>query len=410
MNEPATKDLNALLKKVTARYTANGLIATAPTPFEDSNQVACTAQGLVKKLNLANLNTLRRHPRSIVYAANQEHLLRPDGLVVLARDYGALFRGLEIKPINERYDAIRSGAAQCVYAFSTDPEIQRLKLKVLRDPKGSFSGTPSHGFVALRKATADANPGPAGRDRSRLERADDVAHPGAEVGGRHPPALVAQGGGGVPGRARHPHAGAGERGGHRAPGTAVRRPVGGAPPVGKSARPTRVFFIRGEGRVTARRQPAGGLSAEGGVKTTIRRLLAGPTVGERTEARPAHHDPQGHDAARPERAGRDRDDHAVGAVPPGGGRDRDRRADRPGGADRRPVHLRHLRPDRRRPRRAASWTQTTGNQPGTVVTPTNPGLIVSSAGITAVQRKRSRSSTCRRAPPPARTTTARSRP
>ena len=113
-------------------------------------------------------NTLRRHPRSIVYAANQEHLLRPDGLVVLARDYGALFRGLEIKPINERYDAIRSGPAQCVYAFSTDPEIQRLKLVVLQRPEGRLL---RHAITRLRGAAQGdgrRESRPAGRDRPRL--------------------------------------------------------------------------------------------------------------------------------------------------------------------------------------------------------------------------------------------------
>ena len=387
MNQPADLNLASVLKKVTDRYTANGLIATTPAPFEDSNQVACT-KAIVKRLNLANLNTLRRHPRSIVYAANQEHLLRPDGLVVLARDYGALFRGLEIQPINRRYDAIRSGAAQCVYAFSTDPEIARLGLVVLRDPKGEFSGTPSHGFVALRKATADANPGlQAEIDRvSRVLTTSRIRAINLEVGilrhsARKEAAafLVARG---IITQAQANAAGT------------VRRSCSsdvasdGAPPVGKSARSVRVFFIRGEGRVSARKRALqAGLSAEGGVKTTIRRLLAGPTVGERTKLDLRTTIPKGTTLLDLKIRG------GIATIT---------LSDRfLSGEDATEIAARIAQVVRTADQftfvtsvrlvvgsgDGASWTQATGNQPGTVVTPTNPGQTVSNVGITAIQRK-----------------------
>ncbi len=387
MNEPATKDLNGLLKKLNDRYTAAGLIATTPTPFQDSNQVACTAS-IVKKLNLGNLNTLRRHPRSIVYAANQEHLLRPDGLVVLAREYGALFRGLEVKPINKRYDAIRSGTAQCVYAFSTDPEIQRLKLQVLNDPKGAFSGTPSHGFVALRKATADANPGlQAEIDRvSRVLTTSRIRALNEEVGilrhsARKEAAafLVARG---IITQAQANAAGTVR------PELLADVAGGGAAPVGKSARSVRVFFIRGEGRVTSRkRNLQKGLSAEGGVKTTIRRLLAGPTVGERTKLDLRTTIPKGTTLLDLKVRG----GIATITLSPTflSGEDATEIAARIAQVVRTADQFAFVTSVRLAvgSGESSSWTQNTGNKPGTVVTPTNPGIVTSSAGITAVQRQ-----------------------
>jgi glycine betaine/choline ABC-type transport system substrate-binding protein/lipoprotein-anchoring transpeptidase ErfK/SrfK len=387
MNQPADLNLASLLKKVTARYTASGLIATTPTPFEDSNEVACT-KATVKRLSLANLNTLRRHPRSIVYAANQEHLLRPDGLVVLARDYGALFRGLEIKPINHRYDPIRSGTAQCVYAFSTDPEIARLDLTVLKDPKGAFSGTPAHGFVALRKATADANPGlQAEIDRvSRVLTTPRIRALNLAVGIQRHSArkeaaafLVTRG---IITQAQANAAGT------RRPELLADVATGGAPPVGKSARSVRVFFIRGEGRVTARKRALQkGLSAEGGVKTTIRRLLAGPTVGERTKLDLRSTIPKG---------------TTLLDLKVRGGIATITLSDRfLSGEDATEIAARIAQVVRTADQftfvtsvrlvvgsgDGASWTQATGNQPGSVVTPTNPGQTVSNVGITEVQRK-----------------------
>jgi glycine betaine/choline ABC-type transport system substrate-binding protein/lipoprotein-anchoring transpeptidase ErfK/SrfK len=387
MNQPADANLARVLKKVSDRYAANGLIATTPTPFEDGNEVACT-KSIVKRLNLVNLNTLRRHPRQIVYAANQEHLLRPDGLVVLAREYGALFKGLEIQPTDKRYDAIRSGAAQCVYAVATDPEIGRLGLTVLRDPKGAFSGTPARGFVALRKATAVANPGlQAEIDRvSRVLTTSRIRVLNEQVGIRRHAArkeaaafLVARG---IITQAQANAAGT------VSPELLADAAAGGAPPAGKSARTVRVFFIRGEGRITARKRTLqAGLSAEGGVKVTMRRLLAGPTVGERTKLDLRTTIPKGTTLVDLKVRG------GIAAITLSAkfldGDDASEIAARIAQVVRTADQFTYVTSVRLviGAGDGASWTRATGNQPGHVVTPSNPGLKVSSAGIAEIQRK-----------------------
>ncbi len=169
LNEPPDRNLASVMAKLTARYTSKGLIATTPAPFDDGNRVACR-KATVDRLHLTSLSSLRRVPRRIVYAANQEHLLRPDGLVVLAREYGALFRGIEVTPINHRYDPIRKKTAQCVYAFSTDPEIKRLKLVVLKDTKGAFAGTPVPWLRGAAEGDRRREPGPPGRSSTRCRR------------------------------------------------------------------------------------------------------------------------------------------------------------------------------------------------------------------------------------------------
>jgi glycine betaine/choline ABC-type transport system substrate-binding protein len=387
MNQPPDTSLGSVVQKLTARYTANGLIATTPAPFEDRNQVACT-RSIVKHLNLGNLNTLRRHPRQIVYAANHEHLLRPDGLVVLAREYGALFRGLEVKPTDERYDAIRSGAAQCVYALATDPEIARLGLTVLNDPKGAFTGTPARGFVALRRATAAANPGlQAEIDRvSRVLTTSRVRALNEQVAIRNHSArgeaaafLVARG---IITQAQASAAGTVR------PELLTDVAAGGARPAGKSARRVRVVFIRGEGRIVSRRrtlQP--GLSAEGGVKTTIRRLLAGPTAGERTKLDLRTTIPKGTTLVDLKVRG------GIAAITLSAhflqGEDATEIAARVAQVVRTADQFTSVTSVRLSvgTGESSSWTQATGNRPATVVTPTNPGLVVSNAGITEIQRK-----------------------
>jgi hypothetical protein len=315
--------------------------------------------------------------------------LRPDGLVVLAREYGALFRGLEIKPTDERYDAIRSGAAQCVYALATDPEIVRLNLTVLNDPKGAFTGTPARGFVALRKATAAANPGlQAEIDRvSRVLTTPRIRALNEQVAIRNHSArqeaaafLVSRG---IITQAEANAAGTVR------PELLTDVAAGGARPAGKTGRSVRVFFVRGEGRIASRKrtlQP--GLSSEGGAKTTLRRLLAGPTVGERTRLDLRTTIPKGTTLVDLKVRG------GVAQVTLSSqflqGEDATEIAARIAQVVRTAdqfTFITSVRLSVGTGGEASSWTQATGNRPRSVVTPTNPGLVVSNAGITEVQRK-----------------------
>ena len=375
------------MAKLTARYTSKGLIATTPAPFDDGNRVACR-KATVDRLHLTSLSSLRRVPRRIVYAANQEHLLRPDGLVVLAREYGALFRGIEVTPINHRYDPIRKKTAQCVYAFSTDPEIKRLKLVVLKDTKGAFAGTPFRGFVALRKALADANPGlqaqldkvsaqlTTTRVRAMNEEITVLRHSPRKVAAK----FLADHGivtkafaNGV--KSVHPE-------------LLTDQASDGAPPVGKATRSVRVFFIAGEGRVVARKRtlPAG-LSAEGGVRATIASLLAGPTKGERTKLDLRSTIPKGVKLTSLRVRG------GIATILLSSkflsGNDATEIAARVAQIVRTADQFTYVTSVRLGvgSGAGATWTQSTPDQPGTVVTPSNGGLTVSSAGIKAVQKR-----------------------
>lgn len=67
--------------------------------------------------------------------------MRRDGLPLLRSAYGIRFRRIVKVPVNRRYAPIEHGSAQCVYAFSTDPQLATLPLALVRDDAGRFSGT-----------------------------------------------------------------------------------------------------------------------------------------------------------------------------------------------------------------------------------------------------------------------------
>ncbi len=273
-------DLATVLAGIREAYAPLGLIATTPAPLSTAGRVACTRQ-IVSRLRLRSLASLRRHPKQIVYAATRGHLLGPDGLVVLGREYGALFRGLEVQPTASRYSPIRDGRAHCIHALATDPEPARLGLVVLRDDKGAFTGTPARGFVVLRQAAADAAPGlqaeidgvSAVLATSRVRALNDaVLRRRRPVRRTAADFLLARG---LITQAFADQVKA------VAPETLADVPAG-APPVGTTDRNVRVYFIRGLQIAPRQRTLPAGLAPEATVREAIRRLLIGPTGGEKT--------------------------------------------------------------------------------------------------------------------------------
>jgi glycine betaine/choline ABC-type transport system substrate-binding protein len=106
----------------------------------------------VRRYNLQTLSDLGRASPNLVYAANPEHLTRPDGLPLLERYYGVHFKAVKSVAINLRYRPVEEGQAQCVYAFGTDPQVARDRLVLLQDDKSIFEAASFQGFPVINAA------------------------------------------------------------------------------------------------------------------------------------------------------------------------------------------------------------------------------------------------------------------
>ena len=72
-------------------------------------------------------------------------------------------------PVDGRYAPITDGRAQCVYAFSTDPQLATLPLALVRDDAGRFAGTVDfRPFLAVSTVALHRMRAPA---RAALDRA-----------------------------------------------------------------------------------------------------------------------------------------------------------------------------------------------------------------------------------------------
>jgi osmoprotectant transport system substrate-binding protein len=132
----APSDFAAQFQEVQSGYADRGLTALTPAPYNNGNQVAC-----LKDTGVTSLEDLGPASKDLVYSANAEHLTRPDGLPLLQKEYGVDFKSVKTVDISLRYQPIEDGDAQCVYAFGTDPKLDRLTdLVVLEDGKGLFTG------------------------------------------------------------------------------------------------------------------------------------------------------------------------------------------------------------------------------------------------------------------------------
>jgi osmoprotectant transport system substrate-binding protein len=150
----APEGFEAQFDAVKTGYEARGLTALPPAPFNNANEVACT-QEAVDQYDITTLSDLGKASPNLVYSANAEHLTRPDGLPLLKSDYGVDFKDIKTVDISLRYKPIEDGQAQCVYAFTTDPQLNDLPLVLLDDDKGAFKGLSFQTFPVVNKAWYD---------------------------------------------------------------------------------------------------------------------------------------------------------------------------------------------------------------------------------------------------------------
>jgi glycine betaine/choline ABC-type transport system substrate-binding protein len=117
-----------------ACYRKRGLRLLPTGQFNDGNAIACT-QKFTSQNHVTTISDLKRVAAQTRYATIAEQLTRADGIPWIKKHYGFEFGQVKTYDFPLRYKAVENGNADCVYAFGTDAQIQKLKLVVLRDDK-----------------------------------------------------------------------------------------------------------------------------------------------------------------------------------------------------------------------------------------------------------------------------------
>ncbi|MGM9483979.1 ABC transporter permease/substrate-binding protein [Roseateles sp. NT4] len=177
-------DAQAPLESINAWLKPLGLKAGVPLGFNNSYALAMR-EADAAKLGITTISDLAAKAPALKPGLSHEFLARADGWPALQQAYG-----LKLQPGNGldhglAYQALASGQVDLIDVYTTDAQLARQPVRVLRDDRGFF---PRYDAVLLMRATVDDKPlqGLAGRlpeaEMTRLNAAAELdGRPFAEV-------------------------------------------------------------------------------------------------------------------------------------------------------------------------------------------------------------------------------------
>jgi osmoprotectant transport system permease protein len=126
----------ATIAEIRAILARDGLGVTDSLGFDDSYALAA-ARTVADRDALRTLSDAARHPE-LRAAFTHEFLGRADGWPGLRARYGMDFAEVRAMQHQLAFEAIATNSADLVDVYTTDPEIERLGLRVLDDDRGFF--------------------------------------------------------------------------------------------------------------------------------------------------------------------------------------------------------------------------------------------------------------------------------
>lgn len=155
------------LEQLNQWLAPKGLKAAVPLGFNNSYALAMREDDAAR-LGIATISDLARAKGPLRFGLSHEFLVRADGWGALQRAYGLPFTPGSGLDHGLAYQALARGQVDVVDAYTTDAQIARLKLRVLRDDRDFF---PRYDAVLLMRATLDERALAA----ALANRIDDVA-------------------------------------------------------------------------------------------------------------------------------------------------------------------------------------------------------------------------------------------
>jgi osmoprotectant transport system substrate-binding protein len=141
-------DDQAAYQQARRDFAAKGLVALAPTPFTDSNEVAVTEE-TARRYRLKTISDLARVAGKLTLYGSPECRRRADCLLGLEQVYGLRFKRFKAIDVSQRHDVLQDGRADVSIVFTTDPQIRRGHEVLLQDDRGMFP--PYNSTLVLRR-------------------------------------------------------------------------------------------------------------------------------------------------------------------------------------------------------------------------------------------------------------------
>lgn len=142
------------LEQINAWLAPRGLKAGIPLGFNNSYALAMREDDAAR-LGIASISDLARTHEPLRFGLSHEFLVRADGWQALKKAYGLPFTPGSGLDHGLAYQALAARQVDVVDAYTTDAQIQRLHLRVLRDDRQFF---PRYDAVLLMRAGVDERP------------------------------------------------------------------------------------------------------------------------------------------------------------------------------------------------------------------------------------------------------------
>lgn len=142
------------LAQINAWLAPRGLKAGIPLGFNNSYALAMR-EDEAERLGIASISDLARTKAPLRFGMSHEFLVRADGWPALKRAYALPFTPGSGLDHGLAYQALAHGQVDVVDAYTTDAQIARLHLRVLKDDRHFF---PRYDAVLLMRASVDARP------------------------------------------------------------------------------------------------------------------------------------------------------------------------------------------------------------------------------------------------------------
>ncbi len=145
LNQPPQKDAAKAYQLVQEAFNRQYRLKwLQPYGFNNTSAIAVNAS-LAKARRLRTISDLAPHAPSLVFAANLDFYMSPDGFNSLVKAYGLNFKDKKQMDIGPRYEALVDERVDVVNTFATDGLLAANELTVLADDK--------HFFPAYQAAT-----------------------------------------------------------------------------------------------------------------------------------------------------------------------------------------------------------------------------------------------------------------
>ncbi|MBX6365169.1 MAG: ABC transporter permease subunit [Gemmatimonadetes bacterium] len=152
LGERPSADATAVFRRVSAVFRDRfGVAWLPPLGFENTYAIAVRRE-TAERYALRTLSDLARVAPRLTAGFTPDFIGRDDGLVGLRRAYGLEFGGVRSLLQSVKYPALAAGTVDVVDGYSTDGQIARLGLVVLRDDRGFFPPYQAAALVGPRIA------------------------------------------------------------------------------------------------------------------------------------------------------------------------------------------------------------------------------------------------------------------